>query len=313
MMKLAIIGAGLAGLACASKLKMLGYSPCLFDKGRGPSGRMSTRRIASPLGEVSFDIGAQYFTARDDDFHLAVLHWQKLGLATPWSAAGPDAFVGTPAMNAPLKHMAAGQDIRWNARIDSMVRMPDGWQLQGEGFELEPFDMVLVALPAEQAGPLLQPHAPDLAAIATAAPSQPCWTMMAAFDRPLPIAADIITQTGSIGWAARNSAKPGRSGPEAWVVQAGPEWSAEHLEEGPETVALALLAEFAATIGFKMPPPIVLSAHRWRYARSGNAGRGALWNAALGLGVCGDWLLGPRVECAWLSGTQLAGVVAAGR
>ena len=29
---------------------------------------------------------------------------------------------------------------------------------------------------------------------------------------------------GDIAWAARNSAKPGRSGPEAWVVQAGPDW-----------------------------------------------------------------------------------------
>jgi renalase len=313
MMKLAIIGAGMAGLACASKLKMLGYSPCLFDKGRGPSGRMSTRRIASPLGEVSFDIGAQYFTARDDDFRLAVLQWQQLGVAAPWPAVGPDAFVGTPAMNAPLKHMAAGQDIRWNARIDRMVRAPGGWQLRGEGIGPETFDTVLVALPAEQAGPLLQPHAPDMAAIAAGAPSQPCWTMMAAFDRPLPIAADIITQIGSIGWAARNSAKPGRAGPEAWVVQAAQDWSAQHLEESLETVAPALLAEFAAATGLKLPPPIVLSAHRWRYARSGNAGRGALWNAALGLGACGDWLLGPRVECAWLSGTQLAGAVAAGR
>jgi renalase len=31
-----------------------------------------------------------------------------------------------------------------------------------------------------------------------------------------------------------------------------------------------------------------------------------LWNRDIGLGVCGDWLLGPRVECAWLSGRQLA-------
>ena len=33
---------------------------------------------------------------------------------------------------------------------------------------------------------------------------------------------------------------------------------------------------------------------------------GALWNGELGLGACGDWLIGPRVECAWLSGRELA-------
>ena len=39
---------------------------------------------------------------------------------------------------------------------------------------------------------------------------------------------------------------------------------------------------------------------------SAGLGHGALWNERIGLGVCGDWLLGPRVECAWLSGQQLA-------
>jgi predicted NAD/FAD-dependent oxidoreductase len=47
-------------------------------------------------------------------------------------------------------------------------------------------------------------------------------------------------------------------------------------------------------------------AHRWRYALSPGTGDGALWNPDIGLGVCGDWLLGPRVECAWLSGRMLA-------
>lgn len=29
----------------------------------------------------------------------------------------------------------------------------------------------------------------------------------------------------------------------------------------------------------------------------------------MGLGVCGDWLVGPRVECAWMSGKALAGII----
>ena len=51
-MTTAIIGAGIAGLACAQKLKQAGRSVKLFDKGRGPGGRMSTRRMQTPIGEV---------------------------------------------------------------------------------------------------------------------------------------------------------------------------------------------------------------------------------------------------------------------
>ena len=67
-MTIAIIGAGMAGLSAALALKAAGRNPVLFDKGRGPGGRMSARRAQTPLGEVRFDHGAQFFTARDPDF-----------------------------------------------------------------------------------------------------------------------------------------------------------------------------------------------------------------------------------------------------
>jgi hypothetical protein len=67
-----------------------------------------------------------------------------------------------------------------------------------------------------------------------------------------------------------------------------------------------MLAALAEAAGGKIPKPIAVASHRWRYALSAGTGDGALWNPDIGLGVCGDWLLGPRVECAWLSGRLLA-------
>ena len=96
------------------------------------------------------------------------------------------------------------------------------------------------------------------------------------------------------------------------MIQAGPGWSAEHLEQTPEAVVPPLLQAFAERTGAALPGVYSATAHRWRYAKSGNDGSGTLWDAGLGLGVCGDWLLGPRVECAWMSGTGLAaGMLAA--
>jgi predicted NAD/FAD-dependent oxidoreductase len=308
-MRIVIVGAGLAGLACAEGLSGQGHDLTLIDKGRGPGGRMSTRRIATPLGEAAFDHGAQFFTVRDDAFRARVDAWIGLGCAAPWPAAGPDAYVGVPAMNAPIRQMAAALPVRWGERVTEVARHADAWRVvTDQGATLEA-DAVVVALPAEQAADLLAEAAPNLASRARAVPTAPCWTVMLAFTDPVSTSLDCLRggEGAALGWAARNSAKPGRTGPEAWVLQGAPDWSRDHLEAEAPWVIEALTAEFSARLGVGLPPPLTAAAHRWRYARSGTEGAGAIWDADLRLGLCGDWLLGPRVEAAWLSGTALAG------
>ena len=307
-MRIAIIGAGMAGLSCAHALLANGHSVMLFDKGRGPGGRMSTRRISTPRGEVAFDHGAQYFTARDPAFVGQVADWERSGLIAPWIAAGDGAWVGTPSMNAPLREVAASVDVRWESKIDALVS-DCKWHLQGENAPNQAFDVVVVAVPAEQVSALIEAHDPGMAARARSVRSDPCWTAMIAFDGAVPFADDCIRDVGIIGWAARNSAKPGRSGPEAWVVQASSDWSRAHIENEGATVEEALLAAFGEMVGNALPPRLVSGVHRWRYARSGTLGADALWSQDRSLGVCGDWLLGPRIEAAWLSGHRLAAMI----
>jgi len=75
-----------------------------------------------------------------------------------------------------------------------------------------------------------------------------------------------------------------------------------------ECFVRALMAALAARLG-PMPAPLAVAAHRWRYAQSVGTGDGALWRPQARLGVCGDWLLGPRVEAAWTSGDMLAATI----
>lgn len=310
-MKIGIIGAGLAGLSAADALMAAGHTVTLFDKARGPGGRMSTRRTDTSAGVAFFDHGAQYFTARDPGFAAEVARWAACGTAAPWPAAGDGAWVGTPGMNAIIKRLAADHTVRWNCRIESIVRKDVRWQLtHAEGVETA--DAVIVAVPAEQVGDLVRSHQAEWADLAVATRSQPCWTVMAAFDAPVDFAADCLRTEGPIGWAARNSAKPGRTGPESWVVQGSPGWSAEHLEDDGEAVIALLLAELSSAIGGSLPGILAVQAHRWRYAMSGAAGKTAVWDGTLRLGLCGDWLVGPRIENAWVSGRALAALLTAG-
>ena len=79
-MRIAIVGAGMAGLSCGQRLSRLGHEVRLFDKGRGPGGRMATRRMEDGGTTLHFDHGAQYFAAKDPTFRAIVEDWRAEGL-----------------------------------------------------------------------------------------------------------------------------------------------------------------------------------------------------------------------------------------
>lgn len=84
MSNVAIIGAGLAGLECATKLLGTKANVTIFEKARGPSGRISTRRIGND-GDFYFDHGAQYFTVKDKRFQESVNAWLSNGVVQEWT------------------------------------------------------------------------------------------------------------------------------------------------------------------------------------------------------------------------------------
>lgn len=305
-----IIGGGMAGLSAATALVATGAQVIVLDKGRGPGGRMAARRAEIAGAPVSFDHGAQYFTARDPAFRAAVNTWEAAGAAARWPAAGAEAFVGTPGMNGPLKAMAESLEVRWGVRAVSLARSGALWRITTDAGEVTA-RTVLVALPAEQAHALLAAVAPDLAAIPAGVHSAPCWAVLAAFAAPLPLSEDVLRGEGAISWAARNSAKPGRAGVECWVIHASQERSRGLLDCSKDEVAPLLLDDFREAAGLKaLPPTQYLDAHRWLYALPVVAEVGeACFDAAARLGLAGDYLHSPRVEGAWLSGRALAQAV----
>ena len=317
MATIAIIGAGMAGLACARKLAKAGMAVTLFDKGRGVGGRMATRRVETPQGVLRFDHGAQYFTVRDPGFRAALADLPDA--VAPWLENGGDPseerFVGVPSMNGLPKAMAKGLDVRLSLRITDLRRNPEGWALTAEdGAGFGPFDGVAVAVPAEQTGAIVAPHSPAFAAQAQAARAAPCWAGLFAVDtqNPPPFAAQRLKDHPVLAWIACDSAKPGRNpSPQTWVLHARPDWSAAHLEDAPEAVS-GLLQEAFVEMVQPNGPIVYAQAHRWRYAQVAQpAATPFAWDEGLRLGLCGDWRIGPRIEAAWRSGDALADAILA--
>jgi renalase len=309
----AIVGAGVAGLAAGRVLQDQGCLVTLFDKGRRAGGRLASR----DRDGWAFDHGAQYFTARDERFRSLVDTWLELGVVAPWegrvgtmekgilqaSPGSTERFVGVPEMNALAAHLAQDLDVRVGVRVDSVSRVESSWRIATDDGSYGPFDAVIVALPKPQAEALVGPSVPD-------AIMEPCWALMLGFDQSLEVEFDGVFVNGdSISWMARNSSKPARGARECWVVHASPAWSKEHLDSEPQEVVVALLDAFREAMG-TLPTPQVAKAHLWRFARGGmRIQEEAWWDPSTRLAVAGDWLAGGRVEGAWQSGVAAAGFV----
>ena len=334
----AVVGAGLAGIACARTLVQAGHRVTLLEAEAAVGGRMATRE--TPFG--TFDHGAQYFTVRDARFAQALE--TVPGLCKPWSATmvrvldtfgrvaaaglanGEPHWVATPGMDALPRRWAvplAGA-TELETRVTHIERdslNPRQWQLRTLGSPGAPdarhvfsgFDAVLLAVPHPHAVALLQNSAlvPALAKRLGKVEVVPCWTLMLAF--PQATTGRIGPQWNAarsthhrIAWLARESSKPRRGSVERWTVQASPAWSLEHLDDDAPRVLAKLCKAFSEVTGVRAEPTHA-EVFRWTSAQTTTPlGQTHLWDAKAGIGVAGDWCIGHRVEDAFISGLELA-------
>ncbi|MEL7345065.1 MAG: FAD-dependent oxidoreductase [Pseudomonadota bacterium] len=297
-----IIGAGMAGLACARVLKDNGWDPLILDKGRGIGGRLASRR--TPQG-WHFDHGAQYVRATSQGFAEAIRAMTVSGHAAPWAIGkSPTAIVGVPGMSALAKSLSQDIDIRSNLRVTSM-RYDGQWTLETDAGAFDT-QTLIVTTPAPQTLELL---GPDHALVSAVARAQmvPNLTLMLGFSETSPKPGFMTRRDASdpIAWLAHNSTKSGRPPHDAWVAQASLAFSKEHLEQDKDSIAATMLPLACDRLGIDPSHATYVSAHRWRYATVAKpVGAPFLKDGNLYLG--GDWCLGAKVEHAWTSGTAIA-------
>ena len=313
---IAVVGAGLAGIACASALRTAGVECRMFEAHRSAGGRLATRRFAL----ASFDHGAQYLTAGEARFRAVLESARRAGVAEPWrpewqGETSRDLWVGVPGMSWLPRFLAQHLDIEFGARITRLDRGRRGWTLLDErGAAHTDFSAVALALPAPAAVALVSARTPLAARVKTVSMA-PCWAVLAAFDRPLVSAPDAgFSDDPVLAWFARDGSKPGRHAANTWVLHATAEWSRVAFDRPAHVVERALLDRLSERIGGALPAPVLSDVYRWRHARVETPlGESFLFDAEAGLGFCGDWCLGARAEAAWLSGYALGGALAAAR
>ncbi|MFU8841368.1 MAG: NAD(P)/FAD-dependent oxidoreductase [Nitriliruptoraceae bacterium] len=330
-MDVLVVGAGVAGSLAARQLVDRGHRVTLLDKGLAPGGRLATRRV----GSATFDLGAQFLTARSERFTSLVAGWEAAGVVRPWFRGSPDLgadpdadghprWRGHPTMRTLATHLIAGLDVSLGTVVTRVAVRDGGWEVEAAtrrpGTPSRPdaveehaprhrlrADALVLTAPVPQSLALLQagqvPLPDDEVARLRRLTYDPCLTLLAVPRGPvsLPKRGAVRIEDGTLAWVGDQRAS-GASATPAVTVHAAAAFSRDHLDASDEVVGRRLVRAAAGVLHAELDP---VHLHRWRYAAP-TAQSGApshlLRLDGAPLALAGDAFVGGRVEGAARSG-----------
>ena len=318
MKKIAIIGAGIAGLTAAHRLERQAEIQ-IFEKSWRAGGRMTSRN-----NNYNFDHGAQYFYVKTGAFRQFLAPFLKQGLIRRWDArfveldrdriiamrqwhADFPHYVAVPGMTDFGRVLAQNLNIHYQTRVTLIVRRGDRWELTANGTLLGNFDWVILALPAPQAAALMPDCFSHLQHVRNKT-MQACYSLMLGFQRPLQLEFDAaLIRSMDISWLSVNSSKPGRPREYTLVVHSTNSWADDNLDLSAEAITQHLIAEVERVIHRDLSSADHADLHRWLYANIGRQqGPSQLVDYQHQLAAIGDWCISGRVESAFTSGFELS-------
>lgn len=312
---LAVVGAGMAGLATAAQARDLGLNVIVLEKSKGLGGRCATRRIE----DVPVDYGAQFFTVRSPEFQEKVQQWLQAGICREWSRGFPiwrhgsvaEELDGHPryacpgGMTALAKFEAAGIEVRRSTLVTSLSRRDGLWELGTESGTLCGARSVILTAPAPQTSALVQ-TAGITHLLVKSLGYLPCLTGIYEMSGDSFPWKALRCEHPDVEWIANDATRRDGPVPSRMVLQATPEFSSNHLDRDPVQVMAELLPTLVDILGVDTERLSLLQAHRWRYARVAQGLPCTHLSIAENLWFAGDAFGLGNVEGAWLSGRAAA-------
>jgi len=297
--RVAVVGAGMAGLAAARDLVAAGHEAVVFEKSRGFGGRAATRRKDGFV----WDTGAGYIEEPMRPF------MPEEGLARidkpVWLYNGGDPQPGRPTPpryayeggnNTLGKRLAEGLDVRREQRIETLVDLRDA------------YDALILTAPIPQTRVLLETigERRDLGEVRY----RSCLAVGLGYEGPAPDRpyVSLMAREEPLGWLSLESTKaPGRA-PEgfcSFVAQLGESFSEEHYERPTEE--LVEVASGYVRDLYGLANPVVSETMRWRFSQPAQTGD---FDAANPPGVqvlvASDGLTGGKLHHAYEAGRRAA-------
>ncbi|GEM_PF-2952688 len=320
-MKTLVIGAGMAGAACAETLLKAGHEIKVFDQAPRIGGRLFTLKL--PWADI--DVGAQYFTVRDELFQKQVDNWHLEGIVQRWLPQpwltdnyschpSPDhqtRYIGFKSAQAPVEALLNQVPVYLQQTVEKIKFKNNHWYVElGNHAQAGPFDLVVLAMPMPQARILFDESVLekfDLPEIEVKA------TQALAIQLDKPIDTELkwsFVKNRAIDWLGLNNAKPNRHAEaQTWLMHFTDGATEMYKYNGDASfVKLGLLQLKQIFSQSDVGECIHHYSYHHPFARvcSKNTQQSYYWKKELGIGFCGDWCHSGRVEGAYLSGRHLA-------
>lgn len=255
-----VVGAGMAGIMAARRLRDRGRTIALLEKEPKVGGRIQTRRI----GEAVFDSGAQFMTLRTDAFKQALTPLLSEGELVEWSrgfptvggrqehAVHPRYFCPGGLFEIP-RHLSENLPVKTNEPVRSLSRRGDVWEVKTSSGTRRGRSLVLTP-PVPRSKKLLENDAIDLEPEDESTLSKllydPCVTLLAVLSGPseVPDPGGLQIRHGPLRWIADNARK-GISDPPCLTIHADASFSREHQGEPDPEVARKMMEEAESWLG----------------------------------------------------------------
>ena len=315
MKKITIVGAGFSAAVLSALLNQ--HDLTIVDKGRGPGGRSSARRVD---GVGVFDHGLQYVHPKHNEFqlfldeHLSshIHNWQGYFYEDGKQIEEDKIrYVGNTGNNDFVKHLLA-KNTSYQKELASLKQNSSGWDLSfKDGSETSAHNVILT-IPLEQCRVLLEPLK---LAIQLEGGMQPIFSVMLALNTSSGIKGSgyVIHNNPIIGWCANESSKNrdnNNSNLELWSIQSTIDYAKnnyKHYREKKEAMLQEMIKAFADHFQLEQLDVHYQNIHGWLYAYNEQPKTEKyIWLPEIGLGICGDWMAGPKAENSWQSASLLA-------
>ena len=317
MSSFCIIGSGISGATIANLLSKK-HSVDLFDKARGPGGRSSFKRLDKAKG---FDHGTQYISPKSPAFKKFIKELIKKKVLKNWG--GKHLFlhkvkkekknhtkvIGSKGNNDISKYLLRNINCYFQNELKKIDYKKDKWILTFTDGKKRIYEKIILTCPFPQLSKLAKKFIQS-SFIKKKIKMDANITVMIIIKKTNKDISSYFFNDKILGWAAKeNSKNRFKSNQDLWTLQSTYDWANKRINKNRENIELnskILIDQFFKLTGIKKTKILFSLNHGWKFSSNSKVlNIKSYWNSSLGLGVCADWFVGPRLESGWISANDL--------